>query len=123
MAVLIMIQRYCLSIGSGGVATRTSSGLFPADVPQSKQSRRARRVRIEVHKAAVSARVLIRVLACGGHLLPFRRLRRQRLQEVLVGVLHRDLQGLFVNFFFREVFCAKCRHSWCFWRVPEVSAL
>jgi hypothetical protein len=54
------------SIGSGGVATRTSSGFFPADVPQRRQSRR-RRVRFEVHKAAMSARVLLRVLVCGFH--------------------------------------------------------
>jgi hypothetical protein len=100
-----------LSIGSGGVATRTSSGVFPADVPQRKQSRRARRVWIEVHKAAVSARVFLRVLVSGLHILPLRRLRRRRLQEVHDGVLHRDLQGIFVIFYFRKVFCAKCQHS------------
>jgi hypothetical protein len=102
-----------LSIGSGGVATRMSTGFSPADVPQRRQSRRARWVRFEVHKAAVSARVLLRVLVSGLHLLPLRRLRRRRLQEVHDGVLHRDLQGLFVIFCFRKVFCAKCRHSWC----------
>jgi hypothetical protein len=91
------------SIGSGGVATRTSSGFFPADVPQRRQSRR-RRVRFEVHKAAMSARVLLRVLVCSFHLLPFRRSRRRRVQEVFVGGLHRDLQGFFVIFLFVRSF-------------------
>jgi hypothetical protein len=112
-----------LSIGSGGVATRMSTGFSPADVPQRRQSRRARWVRFEVHKAAVSARVLLRVLVCGFLLLPFRCLRRRRRREMLIGVLHRDLQGFNVIFFFRKVFCAKCRPSWCFWVVRVVAAL
>jgi hypothetical protein len=96
-------------------------GLSSANVPQRRQFRRARQVRIEVHKAVVSAGLLLRVLVCGCHLLPFRRLQQRRL--VLVGVLHRDLQGIIVIFFFRKVFCAKCRLSWCFWVVRDVAAL
>jgi hypothetical protein len=100
------------SIGPGGVATRTSSGLSPPDVPQ-RRLRRARRMRLEVHKAAATARVLLRVVVCWYHLLPLRRLRRRRVQEMFVSVLHIDLQGFFVIFVLCEVVCAKCRNSWC----------
>jgi hypothetical protein len=101
-----------LSTGFGGVVTWTSSGFFPADVPQRKQPRRARRVRLEVHKAAMTARVLLRVLVCWFHLLLHRRLRRRRLQEMVDGVLHKDLQGLFVIFCLVRSFVQKCRNNW-----------
>lgn len=102
-----------LSIGSGGDATWTSSGLSPADVPQRRQLRRAWRVRLEVHKAAASARVLLRVKARWRHLLPLRRSRRRRVREMLDGGLRKDLKGPCVIFYFCEVFCAKYRNSCC----------
>jgi hypothetical protein len=110
------------SIGFGGGAARTSSGLSPADVPQRRQLRRLRRVRLEVHKAAVSARVLLRASVCWFHLLPLRRLRQRWSQEMFVGVSAQRSLGLFVFFWFREVFCAKCRNSCCFWSFRVVSA-
>jgi hypothetical protein len=94
------------SIGFGGVATRTSSGRSPADDPQRRQLRRLRRVRIEVHKAAVTARVLLRVLVRWLRLFSLRRLRRRRPQGALVGVFAKRSSGLLCNFrFSRGLFC------------------
>jgi hypothetical protein len=90
------------SIGFGGVAARTSLGLSPADDPQRRQLRRFRRVRIEVHKAVETARVLLRVSVCWFHLLSLRHLRRRRPQEVLVGVFAQRSYGLLCNALFSQ---------------------
>jgi hypothetical protein len=81
-----------------------------------------RRVRLKIHKAAVSARVLLRASVCWFHLLPLRRLRRWRSQEMFVGVSAQRSLGFFVFFFFCEVFCAKCRNICCLWSFRVVYA-
>ncbi|KAK1663495.1 hypothetical protein QYE76_051654 [Lolium multiflorum] len=100
-----------LSIGFSGVATRTSSGRSPADDPQRRQLRRLRRVRIEVHKAAVTARVLLRASVCWLRLFSLRRFRRRRMQGALVGVLAKRSSGLLCNFRVSQGLFAKCRYS------------
>jgi hypothetical protein len=73
---------------------------------------------IEVHKAAVTARVLLQV--CWFHLLLHQWLWRRRLQEMVDGVLHKDLQAS-VIFYFCEVFCAKVSEQLVFCSVLVVS--